>query len=192
MTTIKYATALVLLYFYVTYVFYLVSGRCVYVSTFNHCAEYIFQWCCCHLQNESSDEQPLSLKIKGINAALKEADKKKKTPHKRTNKKTPLCFLYRGIPSPHLHTLVHKYQNNNMTLNTDKRILQNKSLFRWVFSILSSIPLTEIQTRACRQPHERAFHLQSRGGTTPLPERSRWVTAVARPCLLPRTARRLA
>lgn len=79
MTAINYTSDLVLLFFYVTHIFWfiLLSDRFVYVSTFKCCAEYIFQWRCYHLQNESSDEQPLSLKIKGSNAALKK--KKKRT-----------------------------------------------------------------------------------------------------------------
>lgn len=174
MRTIKYTSALVLLYFYITCIFWFIlfSGRCVCVSTFNHCAEYIFQWCCCHLQNESSDEQPLSLKIKGTNAALKKQTKK------------PPCFLHRATPLPSSTPLC---RNTRITIwfNTEKRILQNKSLLRGAFSILSSIPLREIHARACRQPHGRALHLPSGGGTTPLPERSRWVTALSRPCLPP-------
>lgn len=48
----------------------------MYISTFKHCAEYIFQRCFCHLQNESSAEQAQYLEIKGTNAALKNTQAK--------------------------------------------------------------------------------------------------------------------
>lgn len=45
MTAINYKSDLVLLFFYITCIFWfiLLSDRFVYVSTFKHCAEYVFQ-----------------------------------------------------------------------------------------------------------------------------------------------------